>query len=198
MRKLLFDLIKKSESRLFGKYLLITNTVSSGFLMFIGEAAAQRINNYYSKENNGEFKYDNEKLKQLTVVGLSQGPLHHYTYLWMERLLPGNAKKTVFKKILADQFIVSPVFIVHYFYTAFFLAGSSFKDTVDILRKKFLTIYLADWMVWPPTQLINFFFVPLKYRVLYINMITTFYNVFLCYVKNKHEPEIENGREERS
>lgn len=102
MRKLLFDILRKSESKLFGKYLLLTNTVSSGLLMYVGEIGAQ----YLDKSNrlpNGETKFDREKVKQLTVVGISQGPLHHYTYLWMEQLLPGNAKMTVFKKILSDQ-----------------------------------------------------------------------------------------------
>jgi len=173
---------------MFGKYLLLTNTLSSGLLMYVGEIAAQSLDKT-NRDTKGKIHFENEKIKQLTVVGLSQGPLHHYTYLWMERLLPGNAKSTVLKKILSDQLIVSPVFIVHYFYTAFFLAGKSVDETNGLLRQKFLTIYIADWLIWPPTQLINFLFVPLKYRVLYINMITMFYNVFLCYVKNKHEPE---------
>lgn len=102
MRKLLISILKTSEKRLFGKYLLLTNTVSSGLLMWAGEVAAQRIDKS-NKDPNGVTKYDQEKIKQLTVVGISQGPLHHYTYLWMEQLLPGTAKKTVFKKILSDQ-----------------------------------------------------------------------------------------------
>lgn len=69
--------------------------------MLIGELIAQRIGHYHSPDT--EVKYDREKLKQMTTVGISQGPLHHYTYLWMERVLPGTAKKMVFKKILADQ-----------------------------------------------------------------------------------------------
>lgn len=55
---------------IFGKYLLLTNTVSSGFLMFMGESLAQKLQ---SKDN----KIDSEKVKQMTVVGISQGPLHH-------------------------------------------------------------------------------------------------------------------------
>lgn len=102
MRKYLFELLKRSESKLFGKYLLLTNTASSGLLMYIGEIVAQRIDKSQRKLP-GEIQYDKEKIKQLTVVGISQGPLHHYTYLWMERLLPGKAKTTVFKKILSDQ-----------------------------------------------------------------------------------------------
>lgn len=101
MRKLMFELLRRSESKLFGKYLLLTNTVSSGLLMYVGEIAAQRIES--KRGPSGAIQYDNEKIKQLTVVGISQGPLHHYTYLWMEQLLPGKAKTTVFKKILADQ-----------------------------------------------------------------------------------------------
>lgn len=102
MRKLLYDLLRRSESKLFGKYLLLTNTVSSGMLMFVGEIVAQRLDKS-NRSSIGETRYDKEKIKQLTVVGISQGPLHHYTYIWMERLLPGTAKMTVFKKILSDQ-----------------------------------------------------------------------------------------------
>jgi len=109
MRKLLISFYKKTaqvvneqHSALFGKYLLLTNTVSSGCLMYVGEYFAQRIEKSKSKNIN-ESGYDKEKMKQLAVVGLSQGPLHHYTYLWMERLLPGNAKSTIVKKIMSDQ-----------------------------------------------------------------------------------------------
>ncbi|XP_070509053.1 mpv17-like protein 2 [Chironomus tepperi] len=191
MRKLLISFYKKTaqvvneqHTALFTKYLLLTNTVSSGFLMYIGEYFAQRIE---KSRNFNENEYDKEKMKQLAVVGLSQGPLHHYTYLWMERLLPGNAKSTIVKKIMSDQFIVSPVFILHYFYTSYFLEGRKVTETNELLKDKFLKVYAADWLVWPATQFINFMFVPLQYRVLYINMITMFYNIFLCYVKNERK-----------
>lgn len=107
MRKIVISLYKRTaqvvsnqHNALFGKYLLLTNTVSSGILMYVGEYAAQRIQ---LRENFNENLIDKEKMKQLAVVGISQGPLHHYTYEWMERLLPGNAPKTVAKKILSDQ-----------------------------------------------------------------------------------------------
>lgn len=103
MRKLVWDILRSSENHLFGKYLLLTNTVSSGLLMFVGEVAAQKLDKSTKTGPNGMTVYDKEKIKQLTVVGISQGPLHHYTYIWMERLLPGKAKAAVFKKVLSDQ-----------------------------------------------------------------------------------------------
>lgn len=41
-----------------------------------------------------------------------------------------------------------------------------------------------DWCVWPPTQLINFLYVPNHYQVVYVNAITMLYNVFLSYIKH--------------
>ena len=41
-----------------------------------------------------------------------------------------------------------------------------------------------DWLVWPPSQLINFLFVPNVYRVLYVSTITVAWNVFMSYAKH--------------
>lgn len=42
-----------------------------------------------------------------------------------------------------------------------------------------------DWSVWPATQFINFYYLPVKYQVFYINAVTMLYNVFLSYIKHR-------------
>ncbi len=44
-----------------------------------------------------------------------------------------------------------------------------------------------DWCIWPPTQYVNFVYVPTKYRVLYVNGITVIWDVFLSYMKHYDE-----------
>lgn len=38
--------------------------------------------------------------------------------------------------------------------------------------------------MWVPTQFVNFYVVPVKYQVFYINAVTMLYNVFLSYIKH--------------
>lgn len=67
MRKFVFDIIRSTEKKLFGKYLLLTNTVSSGFLMYIGEIIAQTIDSK-SKQGKDEFKLDKVRRIALIIV----------------------------------------------------------------------------------------------------------------------------------
>lgn len=170
---------KKLNSFKINKNLLIVNILSSGCFMLIGEIFVQRI-------KNDKRQYNVERIKQSTIVGISQGFLHLFFYLWIERLFPGISKKIIIEKILVDQFIGAPIFISHFLYTSYFLEGRKLKDIHKIFKQKFPTIYITDWAFWPLLQTINFYYVPLQYRVLYINVISLFYSTFLCYIR--HNP----------
>lgn len=61
-------------------------------------------------------------------------------------------------------------------------------ETIEEIRHKFLRLYKAEWIVWPTAQVINFWILPNKYRVLYDNTISLGYDVYTSYVINEPIP----------
>lgn len=64
----------------------------------------------------------------------------------------------------------------------------SSEETMNEIRHKFLTLYQAEWVVWPVAQVINFSILPHRFRVLYDNTISLGYDVFTSHVINQPLP----------
>ncbi|GLV34171.1 shams [Carabus blaptoides fortunei] len=174
--------MRHSFDKIFGKYLLTTNIVSSGVLLGVGDLVQQEFE--YRKKLIPK-RYDYERVWRMFLVGLAQGPMHHYFYKYLDKFLPKQNLNSVGKKILVDQFVASPLFIISFFYGMGLLEGKCYAECKEELRAKFVTVYAMDWFIWPPTQFINFYYLAPQYRVLYINFITMVYDIFLSYVKHK-------------
>ncbi|XP_054731506.1 mpv17-like protein 2 [Anastrepha obliqua] len=176
-------------NKLFGKYLLATNILSSGILMVIGDLVAQEIEYRRHYRDVDEFdikreRYDTKRIWRMFFVGALQGPLHHYVYKWMDHVMPVANMRNILRKILIDQVFMSPACILIFFYSACYLEHRSVDETNTELCDKFPIIYLMDWTVWPAAQYINFRYLDTKYRVMFVNVCTALYNIFLSYMKH--------------
>ncbi|XP_014206059.1 mpv17-like protein 2 [Copidosoma floridanum] len=212
--------------KMFGKYLLVTNTVSCGVMMAVGDAMQQR-SDFFKKHlptspsksttNNELLLYDGNKeamtlainnesavsrvvktttastppiddynfvrTRNMTAVGFLQGPFHHYFYAVLERYLPGRSTRSIFKKTVLDQAIASPTCLGIFFFGLGALERKNLNDINGEVRLKLMDTWKVDCMFWPPSQFINFLFVPMRYRVIYINFMTMIYDMFLSYMK---------------
>ncbi|XP_013187761.2 mpv17-like protein 2 [Amyelois transitella] len=165
----------------FKKNLLFTNSITSGGFMFLGDMIQQEIE-YHAKII--PYRYDWARLGRMFIVGTLVGPLHHFYYIQLDKILPQNNLKTVAMKIICDQVFASPATIVCFFYGMGVLERKSFAQSTEEIGQKFKYVYLGDWLFWPPVQFVNFYYLPTEYRVFYINIATMVFNVFLSYMKH--------------
>lgn len=49
------------------------------------------------------------------AIGVALGPFNHYWYVYLDRFFPGIKRKTIFKKVILDEIVASPFFIVAFF-----------------------------------------------------------------------------------
>ncbi|KDR21081.1 mpv17-like protein 2 [Zootermopsis nevadensis] len=173
--------VKGMFNTIFGKHLVLTNTISCGVLMGAGDLIQQEIERY---RNVNSKPFDWKRTGRMFVVGLTQGPPQHIFYKFLDRGLPRRDFRSISIKIIIDQLIASPVCICIFFFGMGYLEDQTWDEIISESKKKFLTVYLVDWLVWPPTQVINFYFLKPKYRVMYINIMTMLYDVFLSYIKH--------------
>ncbi|XP_026675499.1 mpv17-like protein 2 isoform X3 [Ceratina calcarata] len=72
------------------------------------------------------------------------------------------------------------------------LENNSWSELKEEVLKKAHRLYIAEWVIWPPAQLFNFYFLPTRYRVLYDNTISLGYDVYTSQVK--HDNVTANAR----
>lgn len=180
--------------KVFSKYLIVTNTLTAGCLLGAGDLITQNIEQRYMERRKGGttgVQIDWRRTGRMFCIGITLGPLTHLWYtVVIERLVKGTGNKMVLKKILADQFVAGPVFCSAFFFGMGLLEGRGPRGAVEEVKENFLPVYLVDWCFWPPAQYINFRFVPVAYRVVYVCSLTLCWNVFLSYMKHRHQGDI--------
>lgn len=161
------------------KYLLLTNITISLGLSGAGDAIEQ-----YLEIKRGVIKeYDPTRNRNMTIAGGPPGFIIHYWYKFLEKRVPGASIRIAFKKMVLDQIFCSPICISSIFVTLGLLERKKPSEVYEEISEKFYMLYVAEWVVWPPAQFINFYLIPLPYRVLFDSVISLGYDVYTSYVR---------------
>lgn len=83
-------------------------------------------------------------------------------------VLKGTASTTA-ARVAADQIFFAPVQLTCFLSSMAIMEG---VDPVERLKTAFVPAYKANLMVWPFVQGVNFTFVPLELRLLFVNVIS--------------------------
>lgn len=173
-------LTKMTNTMFDDKYLLYTNVGISLCLSGLGDVIEQ---NYEIMQEEIP-AWDRRRTRDMALTGTTVGVVSHYWYKILDRAIPGYTVRIVFRKILVDQLIGSPLCISTFFATIAILEQSNFEEFIKEVKNKAWKLYVAEWMIWPPVQFVNFYLLSTKYRVLFDNCVSLGYDVYTSRVKH--------------
>lgn len=176
-----------------GNNLFMTNVGVSFALSGLGDVIEQKlekrnkaVSGLASKPQPQQINW-RRTLHMSTSFGLTSGLLCHYWYNWLDRALPGRGVRIVLQKIAWDQVLFSPVCIGSCLLVAGRLEDRSPASLLNYTVQVGGQLYLAEWIIWPPAQFVNFYFLPTRFRVLYDNIISLVYDTYTSHVKYNHQ-----------
>ncbi|OWY93667.1 Peroxisomal membrane protein PMP22, partial [Phytophthora megakarya] len=109
----------------------------------------------------------------------------HVWYNFLEKAVRGKGTASMVKKIAADQLIFSPPLSLAFFTYAGVSEGNPLLATVETAVAKLPPTLAVNWTVWPLVHVGTFGFVPLQYRVLFINVVNIGWSAFLSTMASK-------------
>lgn len=185
---------------------LVTKCVTSGILFGVGDRIAQHIErrndatldstssdddavfvDYEAKAHAQRDATHASALRTARMMvwgGLGFAPIAHTWYNLIERLAPGSTATAVVKKIALDQIFFAPAISTTFYTATQSLEGKSLSEALAVAKEKVPPTLRVNYMVWPLVHLFTFNFVPLQYRILYINFVSIGWSTFLSQMTN--------------
>lgn len=163
-----------------------THTILTAVLMGLGDASAQVI-----IEKKQIQQLDLVRTGQFAGVGLFfVGPVLRTWFITLDKLFGAAGKTTAIKKLVLDQTCFAPSLLASFMGVMNVVHGGTLEQYKAKLSTTYFEILKAQYSIWPAVQICNFYFVPLQHRILVVNGVAYFWNIYLAWKINKsrHTP----------
>ncbi|CDW56853.1 Mpv17 PMP22 domain containing protein [Trichuris trichiura] len=114
----------------------------------------------------------------------------HFWYKLLDRVFPTASLRHVAIKVCLDEAIMAPNFCLSMLAIVNVLEGSTWEKFVSRLKNSFLIMYLSDIAIYTPVQCINFYFLPTRYRTVFVYSASALYLCIASYNEQQHYPSI--------
>mmetsp|Transcript_55275 Transcript_55275/g.160133 ORF Transcript_55275/g.160133 Transcript_55275/m.160133 type:complete len:187 (-) Transcript_55275:391-951(-) len=149
------------------------------------------------EENDGSAweEWDPARTGRFAFLGtVFVSPTNHIWYqLLAKKLAPGIEIPQVIKRVILDQFTWTPIFTAIWLSSLWYLEGTSTTEISTTLQREYMGIMYANWLLWIPAQFANFRLIPLKFQVLFVNMVELAWNAFLSFTATGKGEDEEKG-----
>ncbi|CAI5455735.1 unnamed protein product [Caenorhabditis angaria] len=118
-------------------------------------------------------------------------PTVNVWYKLLDKLQGSTKLGLVVKRVMIDQLCFSPVFNAAMLFNLRFLQFQSAEKSIEMLKEDWFNIWTSSLKVWPTVALINFYFMPIQYRITINQIVSFFWNSYLSYSTQKPIDHIE-------
>ena len=166
---------------------LLIKGVTSGLISGAGDFICQSLTT-----SNDDDAHDNDAAQEtwdvsrtfrfIAMGSLWVAPVTHFWYNALSTRILSGPRTTlrVVQRLIVDQFGFAPLFAPSFMAGLWILEGR--EDIVKPLIELSPSLVVANWTLWIPAQLVNFGMVPLKYQVLFGNVVALGWSVYLSFV----------------
>lgn len=170
---------------------VLTGIATTTSISIVGDISCQYLEyrssyQYQSQHNNilknRKFQWNYIRTMKFATVGFCLAPQLVVWYRFIQHQLPGKPSFMIAsKRMLVDQFIFASWSTAYCLGFATVLNGGDIKDVHKQIDAKWYDSYKVNLLLWPPAQIINFWFIPPHFRVLWTNFIAFGWTTFMSF-----------------
>ncbi|KAH8404498.1 hypothetical protein KR222_008465 [Zaprionus bogoriensis] len=173
-----------AAAHLFKRYPFATNCSIYGAL-YMGAELTQQIVKRAMQAPEEKKPIDFVVIRRFALMGTAiYGPTLYAWYKWLDGTFPGTARRTILKKLVLDQFVLTPICLTLFYTGMSIMEGSD--DIFAELREKYAATFLRSCCFWLPAQTLNFSFVAPRFRIIYMGLCGVGWIHILCYLKRQN------------
>ena len=163
----------------------LSKSISSVFIFSLGDILCQKIENRIN--NTKTNRLDINRLIKQSSYGVFAGTYLHIQFcVIIPYLFPISTNYRSLKSVAYALTISDSIYNFGFYFYCDLLTGQSFKMKTTFCDK-FIPTQILNLQVWPILQYINFSMIPIKFRVLYDNILSIFWNAYLSWIQNKND-----------
>ncbi|XP_022909412.1 mitochondrial inner membrane protein Mpv17 [Onthophagus taurus] len=149
--------------------------IQTAILMSAGDIIAQTV--IYKRSFN---EIDLRRTRQFACLGFFLvGPTTSTWYRFLARKIVSTNTRGTLKKVVLDQCVFAPSFIVVLLYAIGLAKGNESEMIISDIKNNYKDVLITNYKLFPAVQLINFYFVPLKHQVLLVQFVALVFNTYL-------------------
>ncbi|EFO18306.1 hypothetical protein LOAG_10191 [Loa loa] len=181
------------------KYPFLTQASTAGALAVMADILTQNLIEKRSQKGN----YDPVRtIRFSTLILFWITPITYRWFLLLEKL-KGKTNSLPLKRMILDQSIAAPLFTFSFIINLHILEGSSPHDALEKTKNEIVPVMKTNYKaglfafyfwnnetVWPLAQLVNFYLLPLRYRLVFVQFTGLFWNMYLSYATQNEFKQI--------